>query len=236
MNDPWTDRLSEYLDEELAAGERDMLEAHLLQCSECASVLADLKRVAGRGRALTDREPAADLWPGIAARIGASTPGAGVPAAPGPRAGRRWTFTMPELAAAGLALMVASGGAAWLLHPGTPVSPGTSASLPAATVPAATLPGAVVPVPASSSARSGGYDGAVSDLEAVLTEGRGRLDTATVRVLERNLAAIDSAIAQAQRAVAADSANAYLNSHLAATRRQKLELLRQAASLVSAVS
>ena len=68
------------------------------------------------------------------------------------------------------------------------------------------------------------------------TEGRGRLDTATVRVIERNLAAIDSAIAQAQRAVAADSANVYLNSHLAETRRRKLELLRQAASLVSAVS
>jgi hypothetical protein len=36
--------------------------------------------------------------------------------------------------------------------------------------------------------------------------------------------------------VAADSANIYLNSHLAETRRRKLELLRQAASLVSAVS
>jgi hypothetical protein len=36
--------------------------------------------------------------------------------------------------------------------------------------------------------------------------------------------------------VAADSANLYLNSHLAETMRQKLELLRQAAALVSSVS
>jgi hypothetical protein len=36
--------------------------------------------------------------------------------------------------------------------------------------------------------------------------------------------------------VAADSANAYLNSHLAETMRRKLDLLRQAASLVSAAS
>ncbi len=93
-----------------------------------------------------------------------------------------------------------------------------------------------VSIPASARAGPVGYDGAVADLERVLTEGRGRLDTATVRVIVRNLAAIDSAIAQAQRAVSADSANIYLNSHLAATRRQKLELLRQAASLVSAVS
>ena len=95
-------------------------------------------------------------------------------------------------------------------------------------------PGLVVP--ASTGAPARGYDGAVADLERVLAEGRGRLDTTTVRVIERNLATIDSAIAQAQRAVAADSGNAYLNSHLAETMRRKLELLRQAAALVSSVS
>jgi hypothetical protein len=55
-------------------------------------------------------------------------------------------------------------------------------------------------------------------------------------VLEQNLALIDRAIAQAQRAVAADSANVYLNTHLAETMRRKIDLLRQAAALVSAVS
>jgi hypothetical protein len=81
-----------------------------------------------------------------------------------------------------------------------------------------------------------GYDAAVADLERVLDAGRGRLDTTTVKVIERNLATIDSAIVQAQRAVAGDSANLYLNSHLAETMRRKLELLRQAAALVSSVS
>jgi hypothetical protein len=90
----------------------------------------------------------------------------------------------------------------------------------------------------TSSRRAAGqsYDAAVADLESVLTAGRGRLDSTTVRVIERNLATIDSAIAQAQRAVAADSGNVYLNSHLAETMRRKLELLRQAAALVSSVS
>ena len=91
-------------------------------------------------------------------------------------------------------------------------------------------------LPASTRAPARGYDGAVADLERVLADGRGRLDTTTVRVIERNLATIDSAIVQAQRAVAADSANVYLNSHLAETMRRKLELLRQAAALVSSVS
>jgi hypothetical protein len=81
-----------------------------------------------------------------------------------------------------------------------------------------------------------GYDAAVADLERVLEQGRGRLDTTTVRVLEQNLRVIDRAIEQARRAVAADTANAYLNSHLAETMRWKLDLLRQAATLVSAAS
>jgi hypothetical protein len=110
----------------------------------------------------------------------------------------------------------------------------------------ATRPGpAPAPAPAGSSlvalasanrAAGRSYDAAVGDLERVLEAGRGRLDTTTVRVIERNLATIDTAIAQAQRAVAADSGNLYLNSHLAETMRRKLELLRQAAALVSSVS
>ncbi|MEO7987392.1 MAG: anti-sigma factor [Gemmatimonadales bacterium] len=228
MNDPWTDQLSEYLDDELPADDRASLESHLRVCVACTTALADLKRVAVRARALTDRDPAADLWPGIAERIGSATPSSGVPAVRlMRRSGRRWSFSVPELAAACVALMVLSGGAAWLLHPG---------QVPLAVAPARAPQAGVVSIPASARAGSVGYDGAVADLERVLTEGRGRLDTATVRVIVRNLAAIDSAIAQAQRAVSADSANLYLNSHLAATRRQKLELLRQAASLVSAVS
>lgn len=224
MSDQWIDRLSEYLDGELPEDERARLDAHLRECAECTATLIELKRVTVRARALTDREPQNDLWPGIAASIGA-TPPSGVPAVRG-RIGRRWSFTMPELAAAGIALMVLSGGAAWWLHPG--------AAAPVATAPAA-IP-VVTPVSVPPAAHRGGYDNAVSDLERVLAEGHGRLDTATVRVIERNLAAIDSAIAQAQRAVAADSANIYLNSHLAEIRRRKLELLRQAANLVTAVS
>ena len=98
-DDPWTDRLSEYLDGELQADEREMLASHLSECAECAATLADLRRVAGRARALTDHEPAADLWPGIAARIGVTTPSAGTPVVPiTRRGGRRWSFTLPELA------------------------------------------------------------------------------------------------------------------------------------------
>jgi anti-sigma factor RsiW len=229
MTDIWTDRLSEYLDGEMSAAERSALEDHLQHCVPCGAALADLKRIVGRARALDDRAPERDLWPGIAARIGAPT---AVPNGPAEirlagRTRRRWVFSLPQLVAAGIALMTLSGAAAWLLHPATPslaVSPGPT---PAPAVPVAAGPTR----PAERS-----YDVAVAELQQVLTQNRGRLDTTTVRIIEQNLATIDRAIAQAQRAVAADSANVYLNSHLAETMRRKLALLRQAAALVSAAS
>jgi anti-sigma factor RsiW len=236
MSDLWTDRLSEYLDGELAADERAELESHLRHCVACGAVLADLKRIVARAQGLEDRGPERDLWPAIAARIGAGTR----------REVRRWSFSLPQLAAAGITLMALSGGAAWLLHPAATPLPLASQPVPAVSTPRqAGQPldhlrqgdsQAVLAVLGRPRAVAGGYDGAVADLERVLEAGRGRLDTTTVRVIERNLATIDRALAQAQRAVTADSANLYLNSHLAETKRQKLELLRQAAALVSSVS
>jgi hypothetical protein len=226
MSDVWTDRLSEYLDDELPPRERADLESHLTGCAECSATLAELRRVVARARALESTGPAADLWPGIAARIGAAP----AERRTGARAQGRFTFSLPQLLAAGIALMVLSGGSVWLLRPGTPATPVASVT---------TLPPAEsgLGTPVSWQRRAAPrYDAAVADLERVLAEGRGRLDSTTVRVLEQNLRVIDQAIEQARRAVAADSANAYLNSHLAETMRQKLDLLRQAASLVSAAS
>jgi len=77
-------------------------------------------------------------------------------------------------------------------------------------------------------------DARVAELQKALDQGRGRLDSNTVRVIEKNLDIIDAAIGEARRALAADPANQYLNVHLADTMRRKLELLRQASALVNA--
>lgn len=214
MSDQWTDRLSEYLDGDLAEPEQAALEAHLATCAACSDALAGLRRIVMRARSLEDRPPSRDLWSGVAKRIGA-----------GP-VRRRLSFSVPQLLAAGIALAVLSGGGAWLLHPDPARVAGRSDPTTAGAIPVA--------MGSTLTARS--YDSAVDDLERILAEGRGRLDSTTVRVLEQNLALIDRAITQAQRAVAADSANLYLNTHLAETMRRKIDLLRQAAALVSAVS
>lgn len=224
MSDRWMDRLSEYLDEELPDGERVALESHLATCQDCAAVLAELRQVISQAKHLEQRGPHRDLWPAIAARIGATPPAGTEVVELGSRRARRWSFSLPQLAAAAIVLMTFSGGTVWLLRPSPlPSVAGTVAPVAAGT-----------PVTNASTTASQSYAAAVADLERVLATGRTQLDSSTVRVIEQNLAAIDHAIAEAQRALVADPANLYLNTHLAETMRRKLDLLRQAATLVHA--
>jgi anti-sigma factor RsiW len=69
-HDAWTDRLSEYLDDELDPAERAAADEHLRECAHCRGVLDDLRRVTLRAAALRDTPPAAPLWAGVAERIG----------------------------------------------------------------------------------------------------------------------------------------------------------------------
>jgi len=69
VHEEWTDQLSDYLDGELSADERRLVDEHLVTCASCAAVLNDLKRVVARAASTTARPPQADLWAGIAARL-----------------------------------------------------------------------------------------------------------------------------------------------------------------------
>ena len=247
MSDQWTDRLSEYLDGEVGEPERAELEAHLAGCADCAAMLAELRQVVTRAGALDDRPPASNLWPGIAERIGLSTDEL---TARRRARERRFSFTVPQLVAASLALIAVSVGAAWLaLHDSrlqtaggqepprqivnVPQSPrlspdGQAGEPPRRAVPA---PQVVGWAPRFDSKT----DSAVVQLRLALAEGRrtGRIDSLTIRTLEHSLAVIDSAIAEARRALATDPNSVYLNHHLADTMRRKLDLLREA-SLIAA--
>jgi hypothetical protein len=212
MTDAWTDRLSEYLDQELSATEREALEAHLQQCGACSQALEELRQVTERAGALEDRPPSGDLWSGIATRMAAKSETASHAAR------RRFTFTVPQLAAAAAALvLLTAGGMSLALQSGGQRGGQLAAS--------AQYTGEPVAVAASA------YDAAVAELQRMLDERRDQLDSATIRVLEENLAAIDHAIAEARAALVEDPSNAYLNKHLATTMWRKVHLLRRAATL-----
>jgi len=224
MNDQWMNRLSEYLDGELDGTERSGVEAHLQTCGQCRAALDELRQVVARAKSLTDRPPATDLWTGIRARL---TPARIARVSqPGAVRSRRFSFSIPQLLAASIALVLLSGGTAWMLvH---------SVGQP---------DGSVVETP--SPAAPGQYraarwkvqsDMAIAELQDALSVNESKLDTATVRIVRENLAIIDHAIAQAQRALRRDPGNSYLNLHLANTMRQKIELLRRANALASSES
>ena len=211
MHDAYTDRLSEYVDDELEPGERLALERHLLDCAACRGVLVDLRRVAAEARLFEDAVPAHDLWPGIA------------PALPQPaRSGRRLTLSIPQAIAASVLLVVVSSLSVWV-YLGRGDVADTSRSAVTQTA------GAGAPVPVSFTDER--FDRAVEDLLKVLAEAKGRLNPRTVAAIERNLRTIDRAIADARSALERDPADPFLTSHLADQRRVKLTLLRQARHL-----
>jgi len=216
MNDQWTDRLSEYVDGELANGERAALEAHLTTCAACRGAARELRQVVARARALDDRAPKADLWAGVAKRIGA---GKVVDIR-----SRRFSFNVPQLIAASIALIVLSGGGAWLALRPRQTQPSTVGSRFA---PRGGLTLAV---------STGRTDAAIADLQDVFERNKSRLDTSTVRVVRQAFSTIDRAIAEARTALEADPGNAYLNLHLADTMRRKLELLRRVNAIAAAQS
>jgi anti-sigma factor RsiW len=233
MHEDWTDKLSDYLDGELDAGERSAVEAHLRECHACAAVLSDLTRVVAQAESVTARPPEHDLWPGIASRLGTEAGerrgSGGVRLVP-----RRYSFTLPQLAAAAVLLLAIAGAAAWRLAP-RPEQPRASAGVDAAAL-RAPQPSTSVESPAERSAlpvslADDQYDAAVADLERALRQGRGRLDAQTIAIVEHNLQIIDQAIAQAREALATDPANTYLSGHLVEARRRKLDLLRRATAL-----
>jgi len=219
MNDQWTDRLSEYVDGELANGERNALEAHLATCADCRATVDDLRHVVARAQSLENRPPKADLWSGIRARL---TPGRR-PGVNRDASARAWrvSFNVPQLIAASIALVLVSGGGMWVALNQRQQITDLSGQRPG---------------PGTPVVWTGHADAAIADLQDALDRNESRLDTSTVRVVRENLALIDRAIAQARAALKADPGNAYLNLHLADTMRRKLELLRRINAIATAQS
>jgi hypothetical protein len=77
------------------------------------------------------------------------------------------------------------------------------------------------------------YTSEIQRLRSVMEERAEELDPATVAILMSSIATIDSAIAEARRALDRDPASRFLNQQLNKSLEQKLGLLRKAALLPS---
>jgi len=229
----WTDLFSDYLAEELETEVRSSLEAHVAECGACRTVLEEIRDVVSQARGLPERRPARDLWPGIAAAIDmpvrAQAPdSAQVIALPTARETvdpRRIAFTAPQLAAAAVVLISLSAATTIWAGPGLGVRAGGDVPASVGAPSAVTAASTVASPPAALSEE-------LATLEDVLELAHERLDPNTVRVIERNLAVIEKAIADSQQALVLDPENAFLAEHLERVYERKIEYLRDAARVL----
>ncbi|MCL7959012.1 MAG: zf-HC2 domain-containing protein [marine benthic group bacterium] len=221
----WTEKLSDYLDGDLSGDELAKLEAALQGDAALRGVLEELRAVKDTAASLPQHAPLSDLWSGIEARIEADRLADVVPLSSAGNARRRFSFTIPQLAAAAVALLVLGSASVWMAM--SSGAGGLESGSPIAVAPAPEA--GFVSAPGDGSTFS--YEATIQDLEQQLQVGRDRLDPKTVATLEGSLATIDRAIARAQEALEADPASVYLNRHLADARTRKLHVLQQAARL-----
>ena len=238
------EQLSEYVDDELSPQEKARIAAHLSECPSCARLVDDLRAVVSAAQAVENRPPARDLWPAIADRIERRSGRPRVVPIDSRREPRRLSFSVPQLAAASIAIALLSAGAVWMA-----IRDGGSALAPTASAPRSEEPitGAVEePVsgaagetaPAVTVADRGApvetaeYEAAVAELERLLDEAN--IDPEIRQAIDENLAVIDDAIRQTRRALEEDPDDVYLNTHLASTMQRKIDVLQGAARLARA--
>lgn len=231
---PKSEVLSEYMDGELSPREVAELEAHLAECAGCSALLRDLERVRSQAKALPDRYPTRDLWPGIERTIRQGEardpqvielrPSDWPPPSVREKRGLRLSYF--QAAAAGLVLALFSGALGGILS----ARPGTTSPDALATPPAlAELVGMADPGLGEAAREA-------DRLEEVLARHGDELDPTTARILENNLEVIDQAIRESVRALEADPGNAFLKDHLARSVEAKANYLKEAAAFVVPLS
>ena len=229
----WTERLSDYLEGDLSPADMSACEAHLSRCDACAADLEGIRAVVAQASLLADLPPERDLWPAIEGRLPRrDTEDADIVPI---TSRKRVELTVPQLVAAGIALVVLSAGSVSLLLPGAPTAAAEPTGVASASgaaagsggdTPSGAVGSAITPVVYAPA-----YDQAVTELEMAFEARRAELDPETIRVVEENLAIIDGAIAEANQALATDPSSAFLNTHLASAMRQKVDLLRRVATM-----
>jgi anti-sigma factor ChrR (cupin superfamily) len=239
-----TEQLSEYVDDELSPRERVRIEAHLSECPECARLVDDLRAVVAAARSVEDAPPAADLWPAIAGRLEPRSGGPRVVPLDARRGPRRFSFSVPQLAAASIAIALLSAGAVWMAIRDGGGAVGPTASAPRSEEPITgaveepisgatgeTAP-AVTVADRAAAVENDEYEAAVAELQRLLDEAA--IDPELRQAIDENLAVIDDAIRQTRRALEDDPDDVYLNTHLASTMQRKIDVLQDAARLARA--
>jgi hypothetical protein len=232
------ERTHDLIDGLLSSAVAERARRHMSECADCRDRYASLAELTSDLRSLPrDATPPPEIWQAIARRIDGTTPDAEAEAAevlmmPGVRRTsekprRLVSFTIPQLAAASVALVAASAGLLW-----------TATSRPAG--PVADTPPAVTAGVSTGAARfvtdETSYDMALDELLTIVETARPYLAPETLVALDQSLAEIDAAIDEIGAALESDPSSDLLNSMLVTQQRSKLRVLRQVATLTQSQS
>lgn len=211
------DRLDDYVDGELAQGERAVLASHLTGCSACREQERGLRRLLAEAAALPrETAPARELWPGIAERLRP-------PVLAFPK--RSTSFQPLTLAAAAAVLIVLSSAVTWRVAR-RPLAPVASRFV---TAPTATLVELTPAADLLDAERE--YASATSDLLAALEARRDSLSPEAASAVALNMRVIDDALKGLREALRGQPGNPDLTQLLASTHKRKLEALRRVVRL-----
>lgn len=256
------ERLGDYLEGALDDASVADLELHLSGCPACTALVHDFERITRQAATLPALTPSHDLWPAIAQRLDAPVADLAAHAAARAARQAPAPWHRVRLGAVAAALVGITAISTYTLTsrnnaPTVAANAATDSAAPSTVAPAdmplaapSPLASGSAPVVASTPgtpSASGAmqvsraarrpardtYDAEISTLRGVLSDRREELDPRTVAVLESSIATIDSAIAEARRALDVDPASRFLSTQLNKALEKKLGLLRTAALLPS---
>jgi hypothetical protein len=216
-SDRFLDRLNDYLDGSLDAGERRQIESHLSSCRDCRGALEELREITRLARELPAPEPPGRVWSSIAAALrergAASAGGSGSLA----DANRRYFHAALLLAAT---LLIGIG--LWLATPFDEPPPPDSRAL-------------ADRVTEEIRAAEAHYENAIGGLEQIIAANDGVLSPELAGVLNQNLDLIERAISESRDAIATEPESAAAQQSLLEALRLKVSLLQNAILLINEV-
>lgn len=213
--------LNDLVDDVLPPSSAAAAEAHARSCDACGAALAELRATLTVARELPDRvTPPGDLWNDVRATIERGKV-ARLPLGGESVSRQGWFVTPARLAAAAVVLVVTTASVTSAVLDGRRPDAGATTAAPSMTV------------SASWQASEREFQASVLELREQLEILHDHLSPQTLVKVEKAMATIDLAIAEAREALLRDPANAALTELLASNYRQKIELLRRTTQLAS---
>ena len=216
--------IDDYVDERLAPEPRARLEEHLRGCAACRALADDLRTLFDAIDTLEPQRPSPHVWTRIAAAVEAEPDSSRLLGRLGLRA-TSWHMAMS--AAAIVCLLI---GGVWLAF-----RDAASASRPlhhAQTVNESTP---LQPVGAVVDAAQSDYASAITSLERIANTDADALDAPTATVVRNNLAVLDTAIRESQRALDSNPSSDVARESLFDALRTKVTLLQDTVALINDV-